>query len=65
MIIDPVRGRSMAHVDHFDVIVGVLREIGKPGVWPHGDELSFVQQQLAVNFVGKSMHVKTAVLPAA
>lgn len=59
--IDPVPGCPVAHVNHFNVVMCVLGEIGKTSVRTDRNQLAFFQKKLTVNFPGTTMHIDAAV----
>ena len=56
--VDNVRRFSTAHIHHFHIIVGMLREVDEPGMWADGDELTGGKQLSGIDGTPLPLHVQ-------
>jgi hypothetical protein len=59
--VDDVDGSPRAHIHHFHIVVGVLREVDETGMGTDGDELSGSEQFAAVDGSFLALHVNIPV----
>ena len=59
--IDDMPRLPRAHIDHLDIIVGMLRECDKTGVRTDGDDPSGGKQLVTGNDIAGSVHIQAAV----